>query len=129
EVPMQPDTLFDVASVTKAVAAATACALCVDRGLLDPDAPMSRYLPDHQGAGIDKITLRHLAAHTSGFAADPRLHAGGKGDAFFQGMLRESPSWPVGTRYEYADRNTIVLGVIVERATGLPFGEFCTKEI
>ncbi|NLT69309.1 MAG: beta-lactamase family protein [Verrucomicrobiaceae bacterium] len=129
EIPMRPDTIFDIASVTKVVAAATACGLCVDRGLLDPDAPMSRYLPDHQGTGIDKITLRHLAAHTSGFAANPRLYSWGKGEAFFQGMLAESPSWPVGTRYEYADRNTILLGVIVERVTGLPFGEFCTQEI
>lgn len=129
EIPMQPDTIFDVASVTKAVAASTACALCVDRGLLDPDAPMSRYLTDHRGSGIDKITLRHLAAHTSGFAANPRLYSWGEGDAFFEGMLWESPSSPPGTRYEYADRNTIILGVIVERVTGLPFGEFCSREI
>lgn len=129
ELPMGPDTVFDIASITKVVATATACALCVDRGLLDPDAPMSRYLTDHKGKGIDRIPLRHLAAHTSGFAADPRLHSWGKGDAFFQGMLQESPSWPVGTKYEYADRNTTLLGVIVERATGLPFGEFCAREI
>lgn len=129
EIPMRTDTIFDIASVTKVVATATACALCVDRGLLDPDAPMSRYLTDHQGVGIDKISLRHLAAHTSGFAANPRLYSWGKGEAFFQGMLTESPSWPVGTRYEYADRNTILLGVIVERVTGIPFGEFCTREI
>ncbi len=127
--PMRPDTVFDIASVTKAVATATACALCVDRGLLDPDAPMSRYLPDHEGVGIDRIALRHLAAHTSGFAADPRLYSWGEGEAFFQGMLRESPSAPPGTRYEYADRNTILLGVILERVTGVPFGEFCTREI
>ena len=40
EIPMRTDTIFDIASVTKVVATATACALCVDRGLLDPDAPI-----------------------------------------------------------------------------------------
>lgn len=129
EIPMRLDTIFDIASTTKVVTASTACALCVDRGLLDPDAPMSKYLPDHKGKDIDKISLRALASHSSGFAADPRLASWGKGEAFFNGMLQESPSWPVGTKYQYADRNITILGVIVERVTGRSFGDFCQEEI
>jgi len=42
---MRTNSVFDVASVTKVVATASACAVCIDRGLLDPIAPVSEYLP------------------------------------------------------------------------------------
>jgi serine-type D-Ala-D-Ala carboxypeptidase len=128
-VPMQLDSIFDVASVTKAVVTATACGICVDRGLLDPDAPLSKYLPDHKGKGVEKIILRRLASHTSGFVANPRLSEAGKGAAMFERMLTESPKHEVNTRYEYACRNIILLSTVIERLTGKPFGEFCTEEI
>jgi serine-type D-Ala-D-Ala carboxypeptidase len=128
-VPMASDSIFDVASLTKVVATATACGICMGRGLLDPDAPLTTYLPDHKGRGVDKIALRRLASHTSGFAANPRLGALGKGAAMFEHMLTESPARAVDTHYEYACRNIILLSTIVERVTGRSFGEFCTSEI
>lgn len=128
-VAMRRDSIFDVASVTKVVATATACAICVDEGRLDPDAPMTEYLPDHRGKGVERITLRHLASHTSGFAAGPQLGTKGSGEAMFRALLEESPAWEVGTRHEYACRNAIVLSTIVERVTGASFGEFCARRI
>jgi CubicO group peptidase (beta-lactamase class C family) len=130
-VPMRKDSIFDVASVTKIVCTATAAGICKDRGLLDPDAPLTKYLPDHQGVGVEKIDLRRLASHTSGFAENPRVNQGGKlkGDAIFVHMLQDTPKWPVNTHYEYACRNIILLSTIIERVTGQTFGEFCGKEI
>ncbi len=131
EVPMQKDSIFDVASVTKVVCTATAVGICKDRGWLDPDASMKKYLPDHQGAGVDKISLRRLASHTSGFAENPRVSQGGKlkGEALFARMLQDEPRWPVNTQYQYACRNIIYLSTMVERVTGKSFGEFCAAEI
>lgn len=128
-VAMRKDTLFDMASVTKVVATSTACAILYDRGKLDLDAPMTRYLPDHKGQGVEKINLRRLASHTSGFAADPRIGQQGKGAAFFRVLLSESPKWKVNERYQYACKGTIMLSTIVERISGRPFGEFCHAEI
>lgn len=130
-VPMRKDSLFDIASVTKVVCAATAVGILCDQGRIDPDAPMTRYLPDHQGNGVEQITLRHLASHTSGFPDGPRVSHGGryKGDAVFEHMLTENPRWPVGTRYHYACRNIILLSTIVERISGQSFGEFCQERI
>ena len=130
-VTMQKDSIFDVASVTKIVCTATAAGICKDRGLLDPDAPMTKYLPDHKGKDVDKITLRRLASHTSGFAENPRVSREGKwqGDAVFAHMLQDNPKWPVNTHYEYACRNIIFLSTIVERVTQRSFGEFCAKDI
>ena len=129
KVRMERDSIFDVASLTKVIATATAWGICVDRGLLDPNAPMTRYLPDHQGNGGDKITARHLASHTSGFAADPRAAAAGTGETMFKGLLAESPTWEPNVHYEYACRNIILLSLMIERVTNQSFGEFCKKEI
>lgn len=128
-VPMQRDSIFDVASVTKVVATATACAICVDRGLLDPDAPLTKYLPEHRGQGVEKISLRRLASHTSGFRESPRLFKSGNGDALFAAMLQESPQYEVNTHYEYACRNIILLSTVIQRVAKRSFGEFCQQEI
>ncbi len=130
-VAMRRDSLFDVASVTKVVCTATAIGMLHDRGLVDPDAPLTKYLPDHTGKNVDRITLRHLAAHISGFPDAPRVSYGGrlKGDRIFERLLQDSPSWPVETKYQYACRNSIILSTIVERVSGRSFGEFCEAEI
>lgn len=131
QAPMRRDSIFDVASVTKVVCTATAIGICRDRGLVDPDEPLTAYLPDHQGKGAELISLRRLASHTSGFPEGPRVGHGGRftGDALFARLLKDNPTWPVNTHYQYACRNLILLSTIVERVTGEPFGEFCQREI
>lgn len=131
KVAMQKDSIFDVASVTKIVCTATAIGICKDRGLVDPDAAMTVYFPDHKGKGVDKISLRRLASHTSGFAEMPRVSFEGKfkGDALFERMLTHNPAWEVNSKYQYACRNIIYLSTIVERVTKKSFGEFCQEEI
>lgn len=130
-VPMRRDSLFDIASVTKVVCAATAIGMLRDRGLIDPDARFTEYLPDYTGKGVEEITLRHLAGHISGFPDSPRVSYGGKyrGDAVFVKLLQESPRWPVESQYHYSCRNIILLSTIVERVSGKSFEEFCQQEI
>ena len=57
---MTPATVFDLASVTKVMATTFAVMLLVDRGDMELDAPVQRYLPDFRGGGRDGITVRHL---------------------------------------------------------------------
>jgi len=130
-VPMRRDSVFDIASVTKVVCTGTAVGILHDRGQIHPDAPLTKYLPDHQGRDVDRITLRHLGAHLSGFPDNPRVSHGGRvrGEQVFEQLLLEDPSWPVGSRYQYACRNTIVLSTMIERITGRTFADFCTAEI
>lgn len=128
---MRRDSLFDIASVTKVACTATAVGILRDRGQIDPNAPMTKYLPDHQGRDVDQISLRHLASHISGFPDGPRVSHSGrfKGEQVFARLLLDQPSWPVATRYEYSCRNSILLSTMVERITGRSFGEFCQAEI
>lgn len=129
--PMPVDALFDLASLTKVVGTTTAAAILYDRGQLDLDAPVVRYLPEFGGvAGHDRITVRHLLTHSSGLKPSGLLwqHATDR-----DGILRQIDAMPApdapGTRYVYQDINLILMGEIVERISGLPLDRFLEKEV
>jgi len=124
---MTPDAIFDIASITKAVATATACGICIDRGLLDPDAPARRYLPDCAQPPGPELRVRDLATHTSGFANEKFV--GLPGDELLHRILTAPGSWPARERYHYACRNFVLLGLIVERLVGQTLDEFCRLRI
>jgi CubicO group peptidase (beta-lactamase class C family) len=130
--PMTEDTIFDVASITKVVATASAAMLCVERGLMTLDDPVSKHLREFTGDGREKITLRHLLLHSSGlqvnldrskvpFSRSPE-------EAYAQACL-EKPMFEPGTAFSYSSVGTIVLGMVIERVTGQKLDAFCTAEI
>lgn len=123
-VPMQPDTVFDIASVSKVVATATAAAVCADDGLLQFEAPVSEYLPAFPAADV---TVAHLAAHTAGLDNGKFDHLAG--ETMLEAMVKAPATWPPDTVCEYSCRGFILLGLIVERVTGRPLGGFCRERI
>lgn len=66
---MRPDTIFDLASVTKPVATATVFMQLAEAGALDVQDPVSRWLPEYRGGDRDRTTLWHLLTHSSGLPA------------------------------------------------------------
>lgn len=134
---MTPDTSFEVASITKAVTAAVILRL-VEDGKLRLDEPLSEALPAAEWRGFDPaITIRQLLSHTSGL---PNYWDDGPKDregsnAFLRAFLaepekdwkpheilaysREIPAKPRGRRFHYSDTNYVLLGLIIEHATGL----------
>jgi len=124
-------SLFEVASVSKTFTHLLA-ALLWQAGKLDLEAPFVRYLPDHALAekGTD-ITVRDLALHASGFTNDWMGRAGIYGaiwpfaddSAYERALLSVLPSAPRRTRIVYACHNTILLGFIVERLSGMDLDE------
>ncbi len=131
-VPMTPETLIDIASVTKVLATTTALLICHDRGLVDFDAPVIRYLPEITGKAAN-VTLRHLAAHTSGYGAAPgetqRPYSDDDGREILRKILKYPPVREPGEMVEYACWNFLLLGAVVERVTGEPLAGFCRREI
>jgi len=129
---MPRNAIFDLASLTKVVATTSAAAMLYDRGQLDLDAPVARYLPEFAGTpGHDAITVRHLLSHSSGFKPVEGLlwaHASDRA-----GILRQLYTMPVGsppgTVYVYQDFNLILVGEIVSRITGQPLDVFLQKEL
>lgn len=128
KVPMRKDCIFDLASVTKVVATGTAAAICVDDKRLRFDMPIREALPGLSGAGIDPITITHLATHTSGFD-NAKYCQQAEGEAMLDLMLAAAPRNRPGSRYDYSCLNMILLGRMVEKAGGERLDAFCQARI
>jgi len=113
-------TLYDLASLTKAMGTATLAAQLVREGRLSLDVPIHRYLRMWPSRGDHgRITARHLLAHTSGLPAGadlwPGSHSRGERIAAIARMrVRTRP----GRQREYSDLGMIVLGAVLEEITG-----------
>ncbi|OGV57359.1 MAG: hypothetical protein A2283_18435 [Lentisphaerae bacterium RIFOXYA12_FULL_48_11] len=125
-VPMRVDAIFDLASVTKAVGATTAIAICVDRGLINPDMVFTNYLSAYRGMLKGPVTVRDLSRHISGFDNSKPYDREGQVTGL---ILDFSPVWMAGERYHYSCANYILLGLIVEQVSGKNIADFCRENI
>jgi CubicO group peptidase (beta-lactamase class C family) len=117
-VPMRDDTIFDMASISKLFTSIAVMQL-VERGQVDVDAPVSRYLPEFGVNGKEPITVKQLLTHTSGLKPDlPLWRDWPDKAARVKAVMDVAPDYPAGTHYTYSDLNLITLGVLVERMTG-----------
>jgi SSS family transporter len=136
--PMTEDTLFDMASLTKCLATATAVMQLYEAGKITSfDDPVEKYLPafnpshDPERA---KVTLRMLLTHTSGEAPDVDLKdAWGlakpdKAEGFRRALTTPLKAVP-GSHFEYSDINFILLGDLVETLSGLALDEYAKQSI
>ena len=116
--PIEVDSRFDVASLTKVVVATAALRLA-DEGVLDLDAPLGAFVPAWEEDARRTITARMLLAHTSGLAsgADYRTLFGTN---VIDELLGRPAVAPPGAAVLYSDLGFIALGVLVERIAGLP---------
>lgn len=129
-VPMTPRTVFDLASVTKVAATTSALMVLVDRGAVELDVPVVRYLPDFRGDGRETITVRHLLTHTSGLPQwlPVYYHASDPDEAWR--YLRTVPlGWPVGAARHYSDLGFMVLGRLVEQVSGQALDRFVREHV
>ena len=123
---MTEDTIFDLASLTKPLATATAVMHLYEQGKVAFDDPVQQYLPDFNPANDPqraRVTVRMLLTHTSGETGDVDLKdpwgldrtdkAEGLRRAFTT-PLESSP----GEAFRYSDINFILLGALVENVTG-----------
>jgi serine-type D-Ala-D-Ala carboxypeptidase len=116
-----PRTIYDLASLTKVIGTTTLIMELVDQNRVSLDAPVVRYIPAWRGAKASEITIRQLLTHSSGLAAWRAFYkeATDRADAREQLMLVGAEAAP-GTRYLYSDMNFMLLGMVVERVTGMP---------
>ena len=128
--PMRTSTMFDLASVTKVVATTMAMMLLVDRGVVDLDAPVWRYLPDFRGAHLDSITVRQLLDHSSGLVQWQPLYYSASSSAETYRVIRDVPlGWGVGAGRHYSDLGFMLLGYIVERVSEQRLDAFLEREL
>ena len=123
--PWAADTLVNIFSVGKGLAALCAARLCSTRGL-DLDAPVARYWPEFAGAGKAGVTVRHLLSHQAGVPAiRRRLPPGAMLDhaLMCDALARQEPWWPPGQAHGY-HTNTFgfLVGELVRRIDGRTLG-------
>ena len=124
--PMTEDTIFDLASLTKSLATATAVMQLYEHGKVQFDDPVQTYLPDFNTANDPrraKVTVRMLLTHTSGETGDIDLKdpwgldRADKTEGIHRALTTPQESGP-GEVFRYSDINFILLGALIERVTG-----------
>jgi len=156
--PMTEDTIFRIASQTKAIVS-TAIMILNERGQLDISHPLSRYIPEWENVQVAvpdengsydlepakrPITLRHLLTHTGGMSYGTGPASKEWEDAGFQGWyfanktetigesIARMASLPLdahpGTAWIYG-YNTDILGAVIEKASGMDLNNFLQQEI
>jgi CubicO group peptidase (beta-lactamase class C family) len=123
-------TLWDLASLTKVIGTTTAAAQLVERGAVELDAPVQRYLPDWTGPQKERVTVRDLLTHTSGLPAfrpydRQTTNADSLEALLFATELERAP----GEAMVYSDIGAYVLGEIVERVSGMPLDRYFAAHV
>jgi CubicO group peptidase (beta-lactamase class C family) len=127
---MRTSTMFDLASVTKVMATTFAVMMLVDRGQIEHDAPVYRYLPNVRGVHLDSITVRHLLQHSAGLVQWQPLYYHAANSAQTYDVIRGMPlQWVVGEGRHYSDLGFMLLGYIVERVSGQRLDVFLAQNL
>jgi serine-type D-Ala-D-Ala carboxypeptidase len=134
---VQPDTIFDLASVTKVVATTAMAMILFERGVLDLDPPVAAILPefaslapDSQRVARSKVTVRMLLAHSSGLPAYVKLFETARTrDELIRAALATPLVADPGSTVAYSDIGFIVLGETLSKLAGAPLDVFAQQEI
>lgn len=134
-VPAAPATIYAIGSLTKSFTAAAILALA-DDGKLSLDDPLGKFLPSFPAPGR-AATIRQLLNHTSGIRSmtslGPRYWAQAGREiepADLVALFAAEPSdFPPGTDYRYSNSGYVLLGLVVEKASGMPWGAFVTQRL
>ena len=136
DVPMTVDTIVPIGSTTKQFTAAAILQLR-DQGKLSLDDDMTKWLPDFETRG-NKVTLRHLLGHTSGVGElgempelrEMRLMRNPTvtRDSVYKIISRYPFRFPAGTMQIYSNSGFWLLGLIIEKASGMTYEEYVEKK-
>jgi serine-type D-Ala-D-Ala carboxypeptidase len=127
-----PDSIFDVASVTKIVATTSMAMILYELGLLDLDMPAVALVPEFAADNPRNpgVTIRMLLAHSSGLPAYEKLFLEAQNrDALLAAAFATQLTADPGTRTEYSDIGFIILGIALERLAEEPLDSFCRREV
>jgi len=133
--PMREDTIFDLASLTKPLATATAVMVLIDQGKLDPNDYVRGYLPAFACAGKEDVQLKHLLTHTSGLPAytdanDLKTRYGCPcPDKVIEKICRLKAQSAPGEQFRYSCLGYITLAEVVKVVSGQNIDEFTRANV
>lgn len=131
--PWEKDTIVCVWSTTKVMTAICALML-IDRGLLDPDAPVAKYWPEFAQSGKEAVLVRHILSHTAGLPALDSMPLPEETlydwDRVVELLAAQEPWWEPGRQWGYhALTFGHLVGEVVRRITGKTLGTFFREEV
>jgi len=144
--PMLADTAFDLSSLTKPLATATAFMLLVKDRKVQIDERVTRFFHNFGVHGKTHVTFRHLFAHCSGLRAwrafwkeivrierkEGKVNfvaSRGAKEYVYEQIHRERPEYETGTRSIYSDLGFMLLGELIETVARMPLDRFCQERI
>jgi CubicO group peptidase (beta-lactamase class C family) len=118
-VPMRVDSIFDLASLTKVYTAILVLQL-VDKGAVDLDAPVQRYVPEFTGTGKGAVTVAMLLAHTGALPVGASVTGLPDNAARWRAVMTTPlvKGQTPGAMFRYSSVGLMVLGRLVEKVTG-----------
>jgi CubicO group peptidase (beta-lactamase class C family) len=125
-------TVFDLASVSKAVATTSMAMILYQRGLIDLEAPVVSIVPEFAGSDTRRgeVTLRMLLAHSSGLPAYEKLFLKAKSrDELLASAFAIPLAADPGVKAEYSDIGFIILAIALERVADESLDRFCQREL
>lgn len=128
--PMELDTVFDLASLTKVMATLPSVLLLLERGAFRLDDRLYSFFPEFTGNGKEDVRIRQLLTHTAGLAEWLPLQqeAGTRPeliDRIVQAPLKAAP----GSQVIYSDLGFILLGELVAKVSGQPLDQFARQQV
>jgi CubicO group peptidase (beta-lactamase class C family) len=129
-VKMKTNTIFDLASLTKAVSTATSIMMLTERGKIRMEDPVSLYIPDFK----DNIKIKHLLTHTSGLPPYAPVDSLEKElinqpDVLMQHIATVERRCEPGKGFQYSCLNYVTLQQIIEKVSGQNLRDFAKENI
>ena len=131
--PAQSSMRYSLGSISKQFTA-TAILMLAEQGKLSLDEPVARFLPDITRAR--DITIRQLLSHTSGYQdywpqdyVPPFMLEPVTASGIIDRWARKPLDFDPGTQWQYSNTGFVILGVIVEKASGMPLLDFLSRNI
>jgi CubicO group peptidase (beta-lactamase class C family) len=128
--PVQLDTLWDLASVSKVVATTTMAMMFYEAGSLRLEQPVSEILPDFGQNGKGGVTIHNLLVHDSGLVAFRPYHlTKTTPEQVWAAVCEEPLTYPTGSKMIYSDLSMITLQKVLEKLGGSSEDLFLAKHV
>jgi D-alanyl-D-alanine carboxypeptidase len=135
QIPVTAQTVFRIGSITKQFTSSAVMQL-VEQGKVSLDDEMTKYIPSYPTRGR-KILVRHLLNHTSGIPSytdiGPRFRRVARTDLARDSLValiaNDSLLFEPGSHFYYNNTGYYMLGMLLEKVTGKPYGEYLAERL
>jgi CubicO group peptidase (beta-lactamase class C family) len=128
--PATPESIFDLASLTKPMATASSLLSLAEEGALHLQEETGRFLPVDGRDPLAGVTLRHLLTHSSGLPAWRRYHSQGlEREEILRRVRHTERERPISARFVYSDLGYMLLGAVVEAVAAESLAEFSRRRL